>query len=47
MVSAIWGVFIWKEFSQAPASAKKLIPLMFVFFLVGLGAVAIAPVYPR
>jgi glucose uptake protein len=47
MVSAVWGVFIWKEFAQAPASAKKLIPLMFVFFLVGLGAVAIAPVFPR
>jgi glucose uptake protein len=44
MVSAIWGVFIWKEFAQAPPNAKKLIPLMFIFFLVGLGAIAVAPV---
>ena len=47
MVSAVWGVFIWKEFANAPPSARKLIPLMFIFFLVGLGAVAVAPVFPR
>jgi glucose uptake protein len=46
MVSAVWGVFIWKEFANAPPSARKLIPLMFIFFLVGLGAVAVAPVFP-
>jgi glucose uptake protein len=44
MISAIWGVFIWKEFASAPSSARKLIPLMFLFFIAGLGAVAIAPV---
>jgi glucose uptake protein len=47
MISAIWGVFVWKEFANAPAEAKKLIPLMFVFFIIGLAAVAIAPVFPR
>jgi glucose uptake protein len=47
MVSAMWGVFIWKEFATAPPSARKLIPLMFIFFLVGLGAVAMVPVFPR
>ena len=47
MVSALWGVFIWKEFATAPTSARRLVPLMFIFFLVGLAAVAIAPVFPR
>ena len=47
MVSAIWGVFVWKEFANAPNASRKLIPLMFIFFLVGLGAVALAPVVPR
>ncbi len=47
MVSAVWGVFIWKEFASVPKEARKLVPLMFVFFLVGLGAVAIAPVFSR
>jgi glucose uptake protein len=45
MVSAVWGVFVWKEFAGAPRDARKLIPLMFAFFLVGLGAVALAPVF--
>jgi glucose uptake protein len=45
MVSAIWGVFIWKEFASAPPAARRLIPLMFVCFLIGLGAVAVAPVF--
>lgn len=43
MVSACWGVFVWREFSGAPATAKKLLFFMFVFFLLGLGAVALAP----
>jgi glucose uptake protein len=44
MISAVWGVFIWKEFSNAPASARKLVPAMFLFFLLGLGSIAIAPI---
>jgi glucose uptake protein len=44
MVSAIWGVFIWREFATAPKDARRLLPMMFVFFIIGLGAVAIAPV---
>jgi glucose uptake protein len=47
MVSALWGVFVWKEFANAPGASRKLIPLMFAFFLLGLGAVALAPVFPR
>jgi glucose uptake protein len=45
MVSACWGVFVWREFSQSPRSAKMLLVLMFAFFLLGLGAIAIAPLY--
>ena len=47
MISAIWGVFIWKEFAAAPVGARRLIPLMFVFFLAGLGTVAVAPIFAR
>jgi glucose uptake protein len=45
MVSALWGVFVWHEFAGASSSAKLLLTLMFVFFLLGLGAVALAPLY--
>lgn len=36
MVGALWGVFIWKEFREAPAGTNKLIWLMFASFFVGL-----------
>jgi glucose uptake protein len=45
MVSAVWGVFIWREFADAPQAAKKLLPMMFILFIAGLGLVAIAPLY--
>jgi glucose uptake protein len=45
MVSAAWGVFVWREFAQAPAAAKKLIVWMFLFFLGGLTLIALAPLF--
>jgi len=45
MVSACWGVFVWREFAGAPRQAKTFLVLMFLFFLAGLGAVALAPLY--
>lgn len=45
MVSAAWGVFVWREFANAPASARQLLAMMFFLFLVGLGLVAVAPLY--
>ncbi len=44
MVSAMWGVFVWKEFAGAGPDAKRLLALMFVFFIAGLTCVALAPV---
>jgi glucose uptake protein len=37
MVGAFWGVFIWKEFKDAPPGTNKLLAQMFAFYLVGLG----------
>jgi glucose uptake protein len=45
MISAAWGVFIWKEFRDAPKKTNLLIFLMFVLFLLGLGLVALAPTF--
>jgi len=45
MVSACWGVFVWREFAGAPKKATTLLVLMFICFLIGLGAVALAPLY--
>lgn len=43
MVSAAWGVFVWKEFRNADRKATVLIVLMFFCFLAGLSLVAVAP----
>jgi glucose uptake protein len=43
MVSAVWGVFIWREFANAPASSRRLLPPMFICFLAGLGLIAAVP----
>jgi glucose uptake protein len=45
MISACWGVFVWHEFSAAPAASKKSLVWMFFFFLCGLTAVACAPLF--
>jgi glucose uptake protein len=39
MVAAFWGVFIWKEFKDAPESTNKLITIMFACFIIGLGLI--------
>ena len=39
MVAAAWGVFIWKEFKNAPKGTNTYIWLMFLFFLSGLGLI--------
>lgn len=43
MISAIWGVFVWKEFRGAGSDVNRLLALMFFFFIVGLALVALAP----
>ena len=42
LVSALWGIFIWREFNGAPKSAARLNIAMFVLFLVGLGLIIAA-----
>lgn len=39
MVAAAWGVFIWKEFREAPPKANRLLVLMFAFYIIGLGLI--------
>jgi glucose uptake protein len=44
MISALWGVFIWKEFEGATARVNFLLSLMFCFFLLGLTSIALSPI---
>jgi glucose uptake protein len=45
MISAIWGIFVWKEFKGAGISVKRLLALMFVLFVLGLVSISLAPVF--
>lgn len=42
LVAAFWGVFIWKEFKDAPAGTSRLLALMFLSFVVGLSLIVAA-----
>jgi glucose uptake protein len=44
MVASLWGVFIWKEFKNAPAGTNVRVTMMFLFFIVGLGLIIAARV---
>jgi glucose uptake protein len=44
LIAAIWGVFIWKEFSKAPKGTNKLLILMFILYVTGLFSIVIARV---
>ncbi len=36
VVAVIWGIFVWKEFANAPKGTNRLLSMMFVCYLVGL-----------
>jgi glucose uptake protein len=42
MVGAAWGVFVWKEFKEAPKSTNWLLFLMFLCFITGLILITLA-----
>jgi glucose uptake protein len=43
MISAIWGIFVWKEFRGAGTRGNVLLATMFLFFVLGLSSIALAP----
>ena len=41
LMSAIWGVFIWREFKGSPKGVGKMLAWMFLFFIVGLALIIV------
>lgn len=37
IVAAIWGIFIWKEFKDAPKGTNTILNIMLLCYLIGLG----------
>lgn len=42
VVAMIWGVFVWKEFKEAPKGTNKLIAAMFSLFIIGLISITLS-----
>jgi glucose uptake protein len=43
VLSALWGLLVWREFAGATGKTRLLLALMLILFVGGLIAVAIAP----
>lgn len=42
LVAALWGVFVWKEFKNAPKGTNVLLTMMFILFLAGIVSIIYA-----
>jgi glucose uptake protein len=42
VVAALWGIFVWKEFRDAPKGTNLLLTLMFICYVAGLGLIVYA-----
>jgi len=42
MVGALWGVFLWREFAQGQPSAKVLIGVALLLYVIGVAAMSVA-----
>jgi glucose uptake protein len=47
LVSALWGLLVWKEFAGARSRVRTQLALMLLLFLAGLLVISIAPLYVR
>jgi glucose uptake protein len=45
LISALWGILVWKEFRGAGGETKALLGVMLALFALGLGLVSIAPLF--
>ena len=45
MVSALWGLLVWREFAGADAKVRGLVAMMLVLFVSGLTLISLAPRY--
>ncbi len=47
LVSALWGLLVWKEFAGAEGKVPLLLAVMLALFAGGLSLIALAPVFAR
>ena len=42
VVAILWGVFIWKEFNEAPKGTNRLLTIMFIAFILALVLISLS-----
>lgn len=42
IVAAIWGIYIWKEFKNAPKGTSMILNIMLLCYIIGLGMLIVA-----
>ncbi|MBS1935741.1 MAG: multidrug DMT transporter permease, partial [Bacteroidetes bacterium] len=42
VVAAVWGIFIWKEFKNAPQGTSAILNLMLLLYIIGIGLIIYA-----
>ena len=42
VIAAIWGIFIWKEFKNAPKGVSALLNAMLLLYVIGIALVIYA-----
>jgi glucose uptake protein len=42
VVAAVWGIFVWKEFREAPAGVHRILYLMLLLYMLGLSLIILA-----
>jgi glucose uptake protein len=42
VVAALWGIYVWKEFKDAPAAVRKILNVMLLLYVIGLVLIIIS-----
>lgn len=44
MIAALWGIFVWREFQNAPAGINKFIAAMMLAYTSGLVLIVLSKI---
>ena len=42
VVAALWGIYVWKEFDQAPPGTKSMLNIMLLLYIAGLAMIIVS-----
>ena len=42
LVAALWGIYVWKEFKQAPRGTDTILKIMLACFAIGLALIILS-----